>query len=279
MNRWVLGWVWRLCGFSFSRHAGSHGLTTLDAMSLPSDPHTAQQRHTAYYWGGDAMRSRSVGCVVLSGTVDVPAPPARLVADWERDIAVRLGLEPGDVEQLPLARARMRWPDYTRCVQAVSDWTHTIGLQSVLASSDIALMACRGARYHHDGEQYGGAAFCNLFLSEAKGLDLHFPSTGQRIPLTKGTAVVFDTGQPHAVIAREGVGFHAADFPAERDCTLVFLTWELPIEHADVARALQIAFDTDPATARMLDAEQVWLDGARATVCPQTGQWRQAYGL
>ena len=136
-------------------------------------------------------------------------------------------------------------------------------------------MACRGARYHHDGAQYGGAGFCNLFLSDDKGLDLHFPSTGHRIPLTKGTVVIFDTGQPHAVIPRGSSGFDAADFPPERDCTQVFLTWELPIEHADVARALGIAFDIDRAACLPLDEEQVWLNGARAEVCPASGRWRQ----
>ena len=51
-----------------------------------------------------------------------------------------------------------------------------------LAASDVALMACRGAKYHHDG----AAAFCNLFLSEDRGLDLHFPATGQRIRCAGG---------------------------------------------------------------------------------------------
>ena len=32
----------------------------------------------AYYRSGSGMRSRSVGDVVLSGTVDIPAPPATL---------------------------------------------------------------------------------------------------------------------------------------------------------------------------------------------------------
>jgi hypothetical protein len=160
------------------------------------------QPHTSYFWSGTALRSRSVGSVVLSGRVDVPAPPARLVADWERDIASTLFLEPGDVEPLPLARARMRWPDYKHCVQAMADWTRALGLKDVLAASDIALMACRGARYHHDGEQYGSAAFCNLFVSEDKGLDVHFPSTGDRIALARGTVLMFDTAQPHAVIRR-----------------------------------------------------------------------------
>jgi hypothetical protein len=230
----------------------------------------------AYFRSGDVLRSRSVSDVVLSGTVDVPAPPARLVADWEREISLHLELEPGDVEALPLVRARARWQDYRRCVQAVSDWTQTLGLQDALASAEVALMACRGARYHHDGAQYGGAAFCNLFLSEDKGLDLHFPASGHRFPLRRGTVVVFDTGQPHAVIKRHGSGFDAADFPLGLDCSLVFLTWELPIEDTAVGQTLGISFDIDPSTALLLGDEQVWLSGAPASVCPASGRWIQA---
>jgi hypothetical protein len=217
-----------------------------------------------------------VSGVVLSGTVDVPAPPTRLVADWKREISFRLGLEHGDVEELPLTRARARWPNYKECVQAVSDWTQTIGLHDVLASSDVALMACRGAKYHHDGAQYGGMAFCNLFLSEDRGLDVHFPATGHRIPLVRGTVLIFDTGQPHAVIARSSMGFDVADFPAEQDCTQVFLTWELPIENRLVAQALGIAFDTHTANALSMDEAQVWVNGVQRTVCPVSGRWCQA---
>ena len=211
--------------------------------------------------------------IVLSGMVNVPTPPARLLADWQREIALHMNLQAGDVEALPIARARARWPDYRRCVQAAADWTRTLGLHDVLGSSEVALMACRGARYHHDGDHYGGAAFCNLFLSEARGLDLHFPSTGHRIPLARGTVVIFDTGQPHAVIERGRDRFDAADFPPDRDCTQVFLTWELPIENAHVAHSLQVAFDTDPAKAVQPGDGQIWLNGARASLCPDTGRW------
>ena len=127
-------------------------------------------------------------------------------------------------------------------MQALTNWTYAIGLGDVLSTADIALMACRGARCHHDAEQYGGSAFCNLFLSEDKGLDLHFPDIGLRIPLFRGTAVIFDTGQPHAVIKRSSHDFDVTDFPSGSDCSLVFLTWELPIEHMAVARTLQIEF-------------------------------------
>lgn len=214
--------------------------------------------------------------VVLIGTVNVPAPPVRLTADWKREISLRLNLEPGDVEALPLPRARARWPDYSQCVQAVSDWTRTLGLKEVLASCDIALMACRGAKYHHDAPQYGGMAFCNLFLSEDKGLDLHFPETGHRIPLSRGTVVIFDTGQPHAVIERHSGSFNPADFHPDQDLTQIFLTWELPIENVAVGSALQIVFDINPSTSLRLDDVQVWLNGAPGRVCPESGRWCQA---
>jgi len=245
-------------------------------MSHPPQPDQSNELLTSYYWSGEVLRSRSVGGVVLSGTVDIPAPPTRLVADWERETVLQLDLQPGDVEALSLPRARLRWPEYKRCVQAVTDWTRAFGLHDVLASSDVALMACRGARYHHDASQYGSAAFCNLFLSEDKGLDVHFASTGLRIPLVRGTVLVFDTCQPHAVIKRHSTGFDVADFSLDRDCTQVFLTWELPIAHANVAQALGIAFDIDPATALQLDEEQVWRQGALASVCPESGRWYQA---
>ncbi|MBK5150020.1 hypothetical protein IQ285_20225 [Burkholderia sp. R-69608] len=231
---------------------------------------------TSYYWSDDAIRSRSVSDIVLSGTVDVPMPPARLLADWEREISSHLVLEPGDVEPMPLPRARARWPDYTRCVQAVSDWTRSLGLPEVLAASDVALMVCRGARYHHDGAQYGDAAFCNLFMSEDRGLDLHFPALGRRIPLTRGTVVLFDTGQPHGVIQRGSSSFNAADFAPDQDWIQIFLTWELPIENAHVGHALKVAFDVAPTTSLQLDSEQVQLNGERVIVCPDSGRWSRA---
>ncbi len=228
---------------------------------------------TSYFWSGEAIRCRRVSDIVLSRTVDVPVPPARVLADWEREISSRLVLEPGDVEAMPLARTQVRWPDYRRCVQAMTDWTCELGLPGVLSSSDVAMMACRGARYHHDGAQYGSAAFCNLFLSEDKGLDLHFPSTGHRIPLTRGTAVIFDTGQPHGVIQRRRDNFNVEDFSSDQDCVQIFLTWELPIEDASVGRALEVVFDHLPSIPPQVEDEQVWLNDAPAAVCPESGRW------
>ncbi len=231
----------------------------------------------SYYLSGNLMRSRRVGDVVLHGTLDIPAPPARLLADWEREASTQLGnglgLEPGDVESLPLPRARLRWPDYKQCVRAVSAWTVTLGLGDVLENAEVALMTCRGARYHHDAAQYGSAAFCNLFLTEDKGLDLHFPASGQRIALVRGTVVVFDTGQPHAVIPREKSDFDLADFPSGRNCSQIFLTWELPMESVATSTALGVVFDVDPATTPQVEDEHLRLGSERVDVCERTGRW------
>ena len=237
---------------------------------------TTNQPLTAYFWSADTLRSRSVTDVVLSGVIDIPAPPVYLVADWERD-AANLGLEPGDVEAMPLARTRARWPDYKRCVQAMADWTRGLGLASALqdaqANGDMALMVCRSARYHNDASQYGGAAFCNLFLSDDKNLDMHFPAIGLRLPLQRGMAVIFDTGQPHAVVHRGGSRFDAADYAQDLDCSQFFLTWELSIEDTHVARALRITFNTDQPTALRLSESQVRLKGKRVAVSPDSGGW------
>ena len=218
----------------------------------------------------NALRSRSVSATVLTGLLELPPASTRLVADWQREI-LRLGLEAGDVEPLSLARSRARWPDYRLCVQAMDDWMGSIGLAGMLAEAELALMACLGARYHHDAEQYGSAAFCNLFLSEDRGQDLHFPATGQRIPLQRGRLVIFDTAQPHAVIRRDKAGFDADDFRVVADCSQVFLSWELPIEQPRLASALGTTFDIDPTNATRLDREAVWLDGAPAKLCPDSG--------
>jgi hypothetical protein len=211
--------------------------------------------------------------MVFTDTIATPMPPARLRADWERDIADQLALEPGDVEALSLARARRRWPDYQQCVEAVLQWAGRWQIAQALASSTPSLMVCRGARYHHDGDQYGDKVFCNLFLSEDKGLDLHYPATGTRIPLVRGTVVIFDTCQPHGVIDRAHQGFHPNDFAPPRDCSQVFLTWELPLDDASVRRLLNIDFGVNPSCATAPDQAQIWRGGARANVCPESGRW------
>jgi hypothetical protein len=244
-------------------------------MTHPEKLDAAGNLLAAYFWSAEAIRSRSVSQRVLHSRLTIPQPPERLLADWDREVE-SLGLGIGDIETLPLARTIVRWPDYAGCTKAVSEWMQTLAFPDLLDPSDLALMACRGTHYHFDAEQYGGAAFCNLFLSEDKGLDLHFPLLAQRIPLTRGTVVIFDTAQPHAVIPRGSSSFNVADFVPNQDCTQMFLTWELPIENAELASALKIDFDTDLEGSLKLDEQYVCLNGVPLTVCPASGRYAQA---
>ncbi|TPQ32688.1 hypothetical protein [Cupriavidus pinatubonensis] len=78
------------------------------------------------------------------------------------------------------------------------------------------------------------------------------------------------------MIQRGSNGFDVADFPSEQDCTQLFLTWELPIEDANVGQGLKVVFDNDRSTAMRVNEEQVWLNGERVSVHHESGQWRRA---
>lgn len=242
-------------------------------MKSGANPIKVDGQLIAYFSSDGIMRSRSLSPLVLHGLLGIPQPAERLIADWNRDVADQ-GLEIGDIDTLPLARTIVRWSDYPRCVEAVSGWMQTQGLADLLDPTDLALMACRSVHYHYDAEQYAGSVFCNLFLSEDKGLDLHYPALDIRIPLRHGTVVIFDTAQPHAVIPRGSSGFNAADFAPDQDCTQVFLTWELPVENAQIATALNIDLDVDAAGSLKRNVQGVCLNGVPVTICPATGQWR-----
>ena len=242
----------------------------------PTPPET-QTDWVCHFRSGDSLRRRSIGAQVQSSQLAVPAPAPRLLADWRRDMASQLALAPGDVEPLPLGRTRARWPALRDCEQAVVDWLAGLGLPRLLDRCEVALMACRGARYHHDAQHYGAAAFCNLFLGEGAALDLCFPSLARRMPLSHGSVVLFDTAQPHAVLARERAHFNAADFAADPDRALVFLSWELPIEQAEVAQLLGLELDVPgPPAAPAADEIQVWHGSQAVRVCADTGRWLAA---
>lgn len=231
---------------------------------------------TAVFRRGDTLRSRSVGRVVKTDLLQIPAPPARLLADWRRDVSRQLGLEAGDIEPLAIGRTRLRWPQLRHCVDAVGHWLDANQLHGVLEGANVALMASRGTPYHHDGALYGGKAFCNLFLDDAHEAELHMPAAGQRIALARGTVVLFDPCQPHAIIRRGAAGFDAADFAGDALQPQVFLTWELPIEHPGIARALGVQLDAlAPPGSRAL-ADPVWRNGAPMMLCPTSGGWLPA---
>ena len=233
---------------------------------------TGEQDLICHYRSDSGPRRRSLGRHTLSAILDLPKPTARLLADWQRECMQHLALQPGDVEVMPLARARARWNGFAACFQSVAHWMSQLGLPAAALLSDVSLMACRGAWFHHDVDPYGAAAFCNLFLTDDKGWDLHFPSTGERMNLAYGTAVLFDPSQPHGVVRRGTGRFEASTATADEDDVQVFLSWELPIEQSDLAQALGVVLDAAPLAPSGNEPCVRWR-GAPVSPCPETGRW------
>ena len=85
--------------------------------------------------------------------------------------------------------------------------------------------------------------------------------------------MIFDTGQPHGVIQRGSGSFRVADFAPDQDCIQIFLTWSFPSKMPTLGKHFEVVFDIARPTSSQLDEEQVWLNGAPAAVCPETGRW------
>lgn len=211
----------------------------------------------------EQLCSRRVRSDVWCGRLDV-APLERRPA-LSRSIA-RSDLETGAVQVLWTSSLAGAWARHEHDIVRASGWLRDAGLAHDLGTTDAELMACCGAHFHHDANRYGGKAFCNLFLSEDQGQDVYFPATGQRIALQPGTIMVFDTGNPHGVVARGTSRFEPRDFPVEERCVQIFASWELPI------RVFQSDFDkVDPADVHGVPG--AWLDDAPMRVCPTTGRF------
>jgi hypothetical protein len=91
-----------------------------------------------------------VSKLVFSGVLEIVPPPARLLSGWRKDLTLHLCLEPCEVDELSLVRARTRWPDYSMSVHAVDLWVRSLGLQELLTNCDVTLMANRGAQYYFE---------------------------------------------------------------------------------------------------------------------------------
>ncbi|MBC8737136.1 hypothetical protein F6X40_09985 [Paraburkholderia sp. UCT31] len=82
------------------------------------------------------------------------------------------------------------------------DWLATHGLRDAVVDDEVRLLACEGATFHHDAEDYPDRVFCVLWLEETDCWDLVFPYSGVRIELKPGVIVLFDAANPHGVVAR-----------------------------------------------------------------------------
>lgn len=261
---------------------------------MPQPPASHPPLTAHYALDGQRWR-RPVSARTWSATLTLPPCPVAVLAEWTRCVQHELALAPGDVEVLPWGQTRRRWPAYRGCADAAAQALAGQGLDGLLADSPPTLMVCLGARYHHDAEQYGEAVFCNLFLCDEAGLDLHFPLSGQRLPLQRGTLVLFDPSQPHGVVARHSLGFEAPALSPAALAGQVFLSWELSLDHAALRDFMGTAIARDdppdglpadppddppgplctaPTGPALGPGTALRWAGVPGGVCPDTGDWQ-----
>lgn len=79
----------------------------------------------------------------------------------------------------------------------------------------LDFLVSRGARPHTDvhNSEWHESLFC-VYVLEAGESDLYFPNLGLRIALKPGQLIIFDPGQPHAVVGSGAASFRNKDFPA-----------------------------------------------------------------
>jgi hypothetical protein len=97
------------------------------------------------------------------------------------------------------------------------------------------LFACEGSWFHHDADydEYRESAFSILWLEDESPWDLVFPLLGLRVPLDRGTHVLFDSANIHGVVWRGADRFDEKDFE-EPGFQMFFST-----EHQYASPALQ----------------------------------------
>lgn len=93
-------------------------------------------------------------------------------------------------------------------------WAAAAGLTSATTHSAPRLLACEGSWFHNDVDQaeYPESAFSVLWLEDESPWDLVFPLSGLRIPLSRGTHVLFDAGNIHGVVPRGASQYVEEDF-------------------------------------------------------------------
>ena len=106
--------------------------------------------------------------------------------------------------------------------------------------ADFEWYVCRGAFYHNDAH-YDARLF-GIWCIQAPPIDLVFSRVGVRVPLRRGTFVVFDPFEVHGVLGSCRSVYTATDY-REMD-SAVFLGFELDIT-AETARACDIGYDLE----------------------------------
>lgn len=91
------------------------------------------------------------------------------------------------------------------------EWLSTFGIRAADLVDAGTVHACEGAWFHEDSDVFADSFFSVMWLEETDAWDLLFPQSNIRIPLHKGTTVLFDPAHVHGVVARGMPTFEATE--------------------------------------------------------------------
>lgn len=219
--------------------------------------------------GEDAWAWRTASNRIFTTQLDIPELPVEVGSDWVTDAGL---FGPGDISVVRES-PEQGWPEVQRVREALHAWAQPLGFAGATKDAPVTVLACMGASFHSDGDSYPDTTFCVVWLNPDVNLDLVFPHVNVRIPLRYGTAVLFDSVQPHGVVERGASLWDPDQFLAGRtDYSQVFLSWDLRATHEELARLMEIQLspleEDDPISMSFQ------INGVHGpNVNPVTGAW------
>lgn len=147
---------------------------------------------------------------------------------------------------------------------ALLSWGFVNDETAYQVGQSAVLMLSRGATPHADvhNREWQNSLFWTYVL-QAQDEDLVFPNLGLRFELKPGQLLVFDPGQPHAVLPRGGNRFFKKDFPTSRRQAFLAGDFEFLPKHM---KTLGMA----SSSARM--STSLLVDIRKASVSERTGR-------
>lgn len=159
--------------------------------------------------GGDG-EFRTISEKVLSGQLALPDSITRKRAVWHESLKSPTS-KPSDIVVVSSDCVRAN-PICDEAREAAMAWMQERGLPDLRERASVSPLGCVAASFHHDLSAFGDSVFCVVWTEEDCGLELVFPDLDVRVPLSFGTIVVFDAGQPHGVIRKGLKVFNARSY-------------------------------------------------------------------
>lgn len=179
---------------------------------------------------------RTVGRHVVAGKIKVPATQNASSRVWRQSFSYSCP-DVGDIDPAPF-EVLDRAPPAPGLESRMFSWLRKNVARNLGESVSLNAVACRAAPFHHDVSCFAHFAFCVVWLEESCGLDLVFPHLQKRIPLEKGTIVLFDSAQVHGVVHTGRDRFLPAEY--ESLTAQLFLSADIELTSSGIAGLMGI---------------------------------------